>query len=187
MPSNFNKATTRGRLDARRPPRKGETLTESYLRQINNGVNDNQGSTPTPRVIRGGSAHAANTSGFGGIPAKVVNAGPSGEHETDNTLYVTLLNELTGFTVEVAKPWRFQGYTSTRTLEGEDQLILPAYEPESRILLIAVSGEIVTFPRNADGTFDYLGTATQIVNDEGNPVILMDLNVDGRVWAKANA
>ena len=71
--------------------------------------------------------------------------------------------------VEVGKPFHLRGWLATRTVNGEEQKIIPPYGLGEHIVAIRAS--------DTDGEF-----ALQSDNNQNSEYL--DLNVDGRGWAE---
>lgn len=84
---------------------------------------------------------------------------------THSLTCLTPLNEI----AIVGKSWDLRGNATTRTVNGEDQVIVPAYSG----LILAMK-----FTHFDDGQFT-VGVGENAVNFDW-----IDLNIDGRAWAK---
>ncbi len=70
--------------------------------------------------------------------------------------------------IYVAKPYKLRGNIATRTVSSEDQEILPAYTAEDIIY-----------------AFGPVRNGTDVAEVDGVGVYLIDLNIDGRMWAES--
>ena len=71
-------------------------------------------------------------------------------------------------TFRIAKPFKLRGDTATRTSDSEEQEIVEAY----------TSGDIIYAIKNIKG-------GTDVKDSSNDDVEWLDLNVDGRAWARS--
>lgn len=89
---------------------------------------------------------------------------------TESDDYVTCERRDGGGIVALAKPFQIRGATAVRTVNAENQEILPAYALNDQIYGV--------YMPNGVGLNFTTGVTT-------NTLFWLDLNVDGRYWAKS--
>lgn len=162
-----------GVRDLAAPFKAGDTVSASQLNRLVSNVNRGHPGAASPRQVPGrwgpGLIVQANVVEQGGDWLKVLTWDGTTEGTTE---------------IIVAKPYllrrsitSWNGITYTYTsdyereatdgVDTEDQVIVPAYVADDIVYIVRVSA-----------------FGTDVEDEDGNPVYWLDLNVDGRAWAK---
>jgi hypothetical protein len=162
-----------GVRDLAAPFAAGATLSAAQLNRLVTNVNRGHGGAESPRQVPGrwpvGLIVQANVVEQGGDWIKVLTWDGATEGTTE---------------IVVAKPyllrrsitsWNGISYTytsdsertATKSPDSETQVIVPAYVADDILYIVRVSQ-----------------FGTDVDDPDGNPVYWLDLNVDGRAWAK---